>query len=209
MIDAVQLSRTQLSPGKTTMMKYSVPSLIVLLAMAAVAQQTPAPKPQFSWAAPQSPEVKRLAELLAGERKTTEKFEVNEFLRNGATGSGVFSIRGGPGGNSVILDYTSQSTMGRYSSTRIIYWERKADRFLAFYCDSLQASGCGEAGTGTWEGQDLVFESTSKGPSGPIQMRQRFSEISSRGFTFSLDVVNQGKSERSLTIHASKSGPTP
>ena len=88
-------------------------------------------------------------------------------------------------------------------STRVIYWDRQADRYRAFYCDSLQPGGCGEAGSGSWEGQDLVFESTSEGPSGPIKMSQRFSEISSKGFTFSLDVVNQGKSERSLTIHAS------
>jgi hypothetical protein len=99
--------------------------------------------------------------------------------------------------------------MGRYSSTRIIYWDRQADRYHAFYCDSLQPSGCGEAGSGTWKGQDLVFESTSEGPGGPIKLRQCFSEISSKSFTFSLDVVNQGKSERSLTIHASKSGAKP
>ena len=191
------------------MMKHLVASLFVLFALAAVAQQTPAPKSQLSWAAPQTPEVKRVADLLAGEWKTTENFEANEFLRNGATGSGVFSIRSGPGGNSVILDYTSQGTMGRYFSTRIIYWNRKADRYQAFYCDSLQPSGCGEAGSGTWAGQDLVFESTSEGPSGPIKMRQCFSEISNKGFTFSLDVVNQGRSERSLTIHASKSGAKP
>jgi hypothetical protein len=38
---------------------------------------------------------------------------------------------------------------------------------------------------------------------------KRFSEISSQGFTFSLDLVNQGKAERTLTIHASKSGAKP
>jgi hypothetical protein len=191
------------------MMKHLVAGFFLPFTMAAVAQQTPAPQPQVSWVAPQAPEVKRLADLLAGEWTTTEKFEANEFLRNGATGSGVFSIRSGPGGNSVILDYTSQSSMGRYASTRIIYWDRQANRYQAFYCDSLQPSGCGEAGSGTWAGQDLVFESTTEGPGGPIKMRQRFSEISSKGFTFSLDVVNQGKSERSLTIHASRSAAKP
>ena len=190
-------------------MKHLVAGFFVPFTMAAVAQQTPVPKPQLSWVAPQAPEIKRLADLLAGEWTTTEKFEANEFLRNGATGSGVFSIRSGPGGNSVILDYTSQSSMGRYASTRIIYWDRQANRYQAFYCDSLQPSGCGEAGSGTWAGQDLVFESTTEGPGGPIKMRQRFSEISSKGFTFSLDVIDQGKSERSLTIHASRSAAKP
>ena len=188
------------------MMKHLVVGLFVLFALAAVAQQTPAPKSQLSWVAAQAPEVKRLADVLAGEWKTTEKFEAD---RNGATGLGVFSIRSGPGGNSLILDYTSQSTMGRYSSTRIIYWDRQADRYQAFYCDSMQPRGCGEAGNGTWEGQDLVFESTSEGPSGPIKLRECFSEISSKGFMLSLDLVNQGKAKRTLTIHASKSGATP
>lgn len=188
------------------MMKHVIPGLFVLFAVAAVAQQTPAPKPQLSWVAPQSPEVKRLADVLAGEWKTTEKFEAD---RSGATGSGVFSIRSGPGGNSLILDYTSQSTIGRYSSTRVIYWDRQADRYQAFYCDSMQPRGCGEAGSGAWEGQDLIFESTSQGHSGPIKMRESFSDISGDGFTFSLDVVNQGKSERTLTIHATKSGAKP
>jgi hypothetical protein len=89
------------------MMKHLTSGLFVLFALAAVAQQTPAPKSQFSWVAAQAPEVKRLADALAGEWKTTEKVEANKFLRNGAMGSGVFSIRSGPGGNSVILDYTS------------------------------------------------------------------------------------------------------
>jgi hypothetical protein len=85
----------------------------------------------------------------------------------------------------------------------------RADRYQAFYCDSMQPRGCGEAGSGTWEGQDLVFESTSQGHGGPIKMREGFSEISSKGFTFWLDVVNQGKAERTLTIYASKSGAKP
>jgi hypothetical protein len=109
----------------------------------------------------------------------------------------------------VILDYASQSAMGPYSSTRIIYWDRHADRYQAFYCDSMHPRGCGEAGSGTWEGQDLVVESTSEASGGAIKMRECFSEISRKGFTFSLEVINQGKSERTLTIRASNSGAKP
>ena len=190
---------------KTAMMKHLVAAVFTLLGMAAVAQQTPAPKPQFSWVAAQAPEVQRLS-ALAGEWKTTEKFGANE---SGAAGSGIFSIRKGPGSNSLIFDYTSQSSMGPYSSSRIIYWDGREGYYRAFYCDSMQPIGCGEAGTGRWEGKDLVFESTTKGPSGPVQMKQRFSDISSAGFTFSLDMINQGKPERSLTIQARKSGAKP
>ncbi len=179
-----------------------------LLAMAALAQQNPVsqPKATLSWVAAQAPEVKRLSDALSGKWKTTEKIEANEFLKSAGTGSGVFSIREGPSSNSLILDYKSQSSMGPYSSTRIIYWDGRAGDYRTFYCDSLQPGGSGEAGTGRWEGKDLVFESTTEAPSGSIQMIQRFSDISDVGFTFSLDVVNQGKSERSLTIQARKMG---
>lgn len=187
-------------------MKHLLAGLFVLFALPAVAQQTSAPKPHPPWVAAQAPEVRRLADALAGEWKTSEEFGAD---RNAATDSGVFSIRDGPGDNSLVLDYSSQSAMGTYSSTRIIYWDRQADRYKAFYCDSMQHRGCGEAGSGNWQGQDLVFESTTEGPRGRIQMRESFSEISSQGFTFSVDVIGKGKSERTLTIHASKHGAEP
>jgi hypothetical protein len=44
-------------------------------------------------------------------------------MKAGADGSGTFNIHNGPGANSLILDYTSHSSMGDYSSTRIIYWD--------------------------------------------------------------------------------------
>jgi len=186
-------------------------AVFAVLGTAAVAQQgpAPAPKPELSWAAPQAPEIQRLVDVLSGRWDTTERFEANQFLKSGARGSGVFSIRKGPGGNSIVLDYTSQSSMGQYSSERIIYWSGREGNYRAFYCDSLQPTGCGEAGTGRWEGKDLVFESTTQGPAGVLQMVQRFSNISSNGFTFSLDLANHGKTERGLTIEARRSGARP
>jgi hypothetical protein len=190
------------------MMKRFVVGVFALSCVVLVAQQKPVPqvKAALPWVAAEAPEVQRLALALSGKWRTTEKFEANEFLKNGANGSGVFSIRKGPGGNSLTLDYSSTSSMGPYSSTRIIYWDGRSGLYRAFYCDSLQPVGCSEAGTGKWEDKDLVFESTTDGPNGPMQMKQRFSQISSGGFTFSLDVVNQGKSKRSLTILARRSG---
>lgn len=191
------------------MKKYFVSlALVPLLAGITGAEPTAAPaaaEPQHAWVAPQSPQVQKLA-VLAGEWKTTEKFGPNE---NGMTGAGTFSIHKGPGGNSLILDYTSQSKMGPYSSSRIIYWDGTEGHYRGFYCDSLQPIGCGEAGTGSWDGNDLVFESTSKGSSGPVRMRQRFSGISLAGFTFSIDIVDHGEPQRTLTIQALKSVAKP
>jgi hypothetical protein len=187
-----------------TMNKYFVAlGLTPLFTLAA--EQTSAPA-EHAWVAPQSPEVQQLTAVLAGEWKTTEKFGPNE---NGAAGAGTFSIRKGPGGNSLIVDYTSQSKMGPYSSSRIIYWDGKEGHYRGFYCDSLQPVGCGEVGTGAWEGKDLVFESTSRGPNGPLQMRQRFSRISAASFTFSIDIINQGEPQRTLTIQALRSAAKP
>ena len=183
-----------------------VTALFALDGTAAIAEQAAAAKPEYAWVAPQSQEVQQLTAVLAGEWKTTEQFGPKE---RGAAGAGTFSIRKGPGGNSLILDYSSQSKMGPYSSSRIIYWDRKESHYRAFYCDSLQPIGCGESGTGTWQGKDLVFESTSPGPNGPIQMKQRFSGISATGFTFSIDIINQGEPQRTLTIQALRSTAKP
>lgn len=96
--------------------------------------------------------MKRLSDALIGTWKTEEKFEPNQFLKEGATGAGMFTIRKGPGGNSIVLNYTSRSSAGPYSSTRIIYWDVVAGVYRAFYCDTLQPTGCGEAGEGKLEG---------------------------------------------------------
>jgi hypothetical protein len=189
-------------------MKQLFAAAICLMSASALGQQIPTPKPEtnFAWVAAQAPEMKRVSDALSGSWETKEKFEPNDLLRAGASGSGVFTIRKGPGGNSLIIDYKSQSDAGPYSSTRIIYWDSRAGRYRGFYCDSLQPIGCGEAGDGKWDGNDLMFVSSTDGPKGPIQLTQRFSRISASRFTFSLDMVNQGRAERSLTIEARKIG---
>jgi len=188
------------------MIKLLIAAVVALGGITALVQHTSAaPKPQLSWIVAPSPEIHRLSAALVGTWRTTEKFEPNEFLKNGAAGTGAFSIRKGPG-NSLILDYASQSSGGPYASTRIIYWDSQKRLYRAFYCDSLQPDGCGEAGIGRWRGKDLVFESATQGPSGTLQMTQTFSNISATGFTFSLDLVNQRKIQRGLTIQARRTG---
>jgi hypothetical protein len=63
------------------MMKHLAADLFMLFAVAAVAQQTPAPKPQLSWVAPQSPEVKRLADVLAGGKPLKNSKPIGAELR--------------------------------------------------------------------------------------------------------------------------------
>ena len=113
---------------KTHFMALGLTALFTLGGMAAIAAQAAAPaaKPEYAWVAPQSREVQQLTAVLAGEWKTTEQFGPKE---RGAAGAGTFSIRKGPGGNSLILDYSSQSKMGPYSSSRIIYWNRKEGHY--------------------------------------------------------------------------------
>ena len=162
------------------MLKPIVCAAFSRLGIAPLAQQNPAPqpKPKLTWVAAQSPEVKRLSDALSGKWRTTDKFEADEFHKSGATGSGVFSIRERPGGNSLILDDKSQSPMGPDSSTRIICWDGRASNYRALYCDSPQPGGCGDAGTLKWEGKDLVFESTTEGRAAPSSSNERFSDIS-------------------------------
>ena len=161
-----------------------------------------APENALPWVAKQRPELARVADAFAGTWQTTETFEADASKPHRTSGTGTFRIRRGPGGNSVIMDYDSQSENGPYTSTRVIYWDSKESAYRAFYCDSIQPAGCGTAGKGSWQGSDLVFDSPIAGPQGSMAMREKFSKESKGEFTFSLDLVTAGGATRSLTIRA-------
>lgn len=169
----------------------------------------PNAKSQLQWVAQQAPQVRLLSDTFAGNWDTTEEFEPDETHQNGANGTGEFSIRNGPGGNSLILEYVSRSSMGPYTSSRIIYWDNREREYRSFYCDSLQPIGCGEAGSGRWEGNDLTFESMIHESGNTVPIKEQFSHVSDTGFIFSLNLANHGKTDRSLTIEARKSGARP
>jgi hypothetical protein len=180
---------------------------IVLYSAAAGAQTAKTVRPEgISWVAEMSPQVSRVTSGLAGTWKTSETFSPNPYLKQGAVGTGVFTVQTGPGGNSVVIAYNSRSNAGPYKSNRTIYWDAKHSVYRAFYCDSLQPGGCGDAGAGSWDGADLVFNSTTEGPNGTFHTVERFSDITSKGFTFSNDVILEGKPMRTLTIQAKKAG---
>jgi hypothetical protein len=169
---------------------------------AANAQAAPSEGRAVAWTAVQGQEIKTLADHFVGTWKSHESFEANKFLKSGLSGAGVFVVRVGPGGNSVIFDYKSKSAMGDYSSVRTIYWDTKAKAYRAFYCDSLQPTGCGEVGTGNWRGGDLVFETSTMGPDGVMRTRETFKLSGRDRYTFSLDLLDGVKANRSLTIES-------
>lgn len=184
-------------------------AVFLFFASAAAHGQNKPAQNQLAWSATARPEIQKLSDSLIGSWSTVERLEPNRFMKAGADGSGTFNIHNGPGANSLILDYTSHSSMGDYSSTRIIYWDTTSMHYKAFYCDSLQPAGCGEAGEGTWEGGNLVFNSTTHGPDGPLKMKQTLSGGSGQSFTLTLDIVDHGKLQRSLTITAKRTAANP
>lgn len=76
------------------MVRVFVAISVVVGGIAALAQNTPTAdsKRQLPWVASPSPETERLSNALVGTWITSEKFEPNQFLKNGAAGAGTFSI---------------------------------------------------------------------------------------------------------------------
>jgi hypothetical protein len=106
------------------MMTKPLTAFVGVVSIAANGQQKPAPSTtsQLAWVSPEGREMGHLAEEeLMGSWETAEKFDPDALLKTGASASGVFTIPKGPGGNSPILNYQSQSSTGSYTSTRINY----------------------------------------------------------------------------------------
>src|SRR5438105_9170942 len=69
-----------------------------------------------------SPEMKKLARALGGRWQVEEKYEVTPFTPQGGEGKGMNVVHRGPGGLSLITNYTSAGTMGEYHGTGITTW---------------------------------------------------------------------------------------
>lgn len=154
-----------------------------------------------------SPEIQKLIKMFAGTWSTSEKFDPSEFMPQGGTGSGSETIKGGPGGNSLVNDYRSRGSMGAFAGHGIIFWDAKRQIFSSVWCDSMSPNGCDTGITGKWEGDDLVFNSESEMMGKKVQQKQVYTDIKPTSFTFYIDTsTDGGPIKRTLTIKYTKKG---
>lgn len=158
---------------------------------AKAAAETGMPKP--------APEIERLRTMLQGRWTTEEKHEPNEFVPQGGTGKGSESVRPGPGGLSIIAEYTSQGPTGQFAGIGIFTWNAAQKAYELHWTDNTNPAMT--MMTGKWEGENLVFSGTDTFMGKKLHSRHMFTEIKPNAFTYTIDMgpaANQLK--RALTV---------
>src|SRR5574341_1194187 len=166
--------------------------------------------------APQSPEMAKLAKMLAGRWSVALKFEAIPEMgpeAQAGTGKGTDVILAGPAGNSLITTVRTRSNQGAFHGHGILWWDGKAGVYRSVWCDSESPGGCDAGATGKWEGDKLVFTADAEVP-GPDQemmkmtIRQVYTEMKPASFTFYIDgSMNGAPMKRMMTIQYSKQAP--
>jgi hypothetical protein len=110
------------------------------------------------------------------------------MMPEGGTGSGMSVIRRGPGGNSVLQSYDSHSAMGKFSGHGVVWYDPQAKGFKNIWCDSMTPGGCAMFnGTGTWQGDKLVFSGTQDMMGKTEQVTETISDVTPNSFTFTIE----------------------
>ena len=167
----------QETPGASKMQSSGKP--------AASAKAKPAGMPM---AMAPSPEMNKLTKAMAGMWTTAETAPPSQMMPNGGTGTGEAMIHRGPGGNSLMQNYRSQSAMGKFAGHGITWYDPQAKAFKNIWCDSMTPAGCEVFnGTGQWEGDKLVFTGTQNMMGKTEQVKETMSDITPDSFTFTIE----------------------
>src|SRR6476660_7176306 len=123
---------------------------------AAFAAEKPAAKKKGAEMSMPKPaaEMKELRDLI-GVWTSDEKFEPSPWMPSGGTGTGVNTVRLGPGGFSILMDQRSKSVMGSFTGHGVFTWDPNDRAYRFIWADSMMPGVTIE--TGNKEGDRLVL----------------------------------------------------
>ncbi len=139
-----------------------------------------------------APEMQKITRMFAGRWQTETKMAPSEFAPQGGTSKGMSIIRRGPGRLSLVEDMRSTGAIGRFVGHGIIWWDSKQGAYKGFFCDNWSPNGCEMTGTGTWDGDKLVFTGETEAMGQKMSYRETYSDISADSFTFTMDSATGG-----------------
>jgi hypothetical protein len=172
------------------------------------AKQEQAAKPDASAATKPDPnadrpkpsaEMKKLAHLIGGRWQVEEKFEISPFTPQGGEGKGTEIVHRGPGGLSLILNYSSTGTMGEAHGNGIVTWSPAEGVFQQFWVDNGQPGG--ELWQGKWQNDSLVFAREQKMGEQTMHFRQTLNSFSEGSFNVTLEMgASDAEMKRFMTF---------
>ena len=123
----------------------------------AMIQRSPETKPaqaQEAKAKPGASEMKRLG-FYVGNWTYTETYPKSAMAPQGATNTGVYTSKLGPGGNSLLNTFHSKGPAGDFEGMLVLTWDMTESKYKAYiFGDSFPGA---IVETGAFEGDKLVF----------------------------------------------------
>jgi hypothetical protein len=136
---------------------FAVSAVLVFAGAAAARQEKAGEKPAAAQAAkPGKAEMDRLKFYL-GEWDYTENYPKSASSPNGATNTGIYTSKLGPGGNSLINTFHSQGPVGDFEGLLVITWDPRDSAYKAYVFGNDFPGAVVE--TGAFEGDALVLRS--------------------------------------------------
>ena len=135
------------------------------------AQQSSEAKPaqtQEPKAKPGAAEMKRLGFYL-GNWTYTETYPKSAMAPQGATNTGVYTSKLGPGGNSLVNTFHSKGPVGDFEGMLVFTWDMSESKYKAFVFGDSFSGAIVE--TGAFEGDKLVFHGEIPAGGAKLQIR--------------------------------------
>jgi hypothetical protein len=137
-----------------------------------------------------APEMEKLTKALVGSWIIQEKIFPGPMAPQGGTGKGSETIRKGPGGFSLLMDYQGNA-MGPFTGHGVTTWAPEKKMYETAWVDSMTPGGVTKM-TGTWEGESLVLTGTDTSMGKPMEMRHTYSNLTPKTFTYTMEMGEPG-----------------
>ncbi len=156
-----------------------------------------------------APEMTRLIKMFAGAWTSTEKFEPSPMMPKGGSSQGTAVFKAGPGGNSLIEEYSSpHGAMGAFHGLGVTWWDAKAGAFKGTWCDSM-TNDCMVGGM-KWQGDKIVGVPQTMDMGGQqMVMTSEYRDIKPNSITYTMGMgPTAEQAKTTMTIIYSKAGKT-
>jgi len=153
-------------------------------------------------------QMQRLLKKFSGTWSITEDYAPSQWAPKGATGKGEEIWKSGPGGLSLVEDYSSNGSTGEFHGMSVTWWDEAAQGYRAIWCDSQNPEGCiYMTRLGKWEGDRLVLGDERDVNGKKVIFKETVSDITPTSFTQTIYAGEiEGSLKRTVTIKATKTG---
>jgi len=191
-------------------MRRVLASALAFSSFALVAQQ-PAAAPAKPTAPPKmempkpGPEMAKLQPFV-GSFRVDEHHEAG-FMGPASLGAGFNHISEGPGGFSILVNYTTLSgAMHGMKGHGVMGWDDSAKAYKQVWTDSMGPVIA--VSTGNWEGDSLVMRSEGSFMGKAYKEEDTYSGISADGFTLSISMSMEGAPmQKVMTLNHHRNAP--